>query len=308
MSTELREAYRTAAPDVPVLGDVEAAVRAGRRRRLGTRVGGPVAVAVAVVAAVLVIPALVPESSTPDGAPASDGPGESVVGEDLAGRTFVSTGPVEGLPRAFQPSLTFDGTQLRASSGCSVAVARWAIEDGALVVPHPRVFAPFCVSDPGELYALRRLLTDRLIVTLDGPELTLTSTVLTVTLAESDTASVDTAQADAALGGWTWRLERIGDTPVPSRISSTLQFDRGNLAIEYACNQGGAEVTVTAMTITIGRVGSSEVGCSGDELAVETAVGRLLAPGAVVAYRIDGDTLTLTGETTELVYRATPDR
>lgn len=312
MSTELREAYRTAATDVPVLGDVEAAVGAGRRRRRAARVGGPLAVAAVVAAVALVVPGLFAGASGPKDPVATEG-AEPVEADDLVGRSFVSSGPLPGLPDEFRPFVRFDPQSLRASGACSIVLGKWSLDGSILVVTDPSVAAPYCPNDPGpETNALlEQLLTAEPTLELDGAELTVTTDDMTVTLRE-----INGVRQDVTLDGPTWRLVEYAVTSgsdgagasVPAKITSTLRFEGDKAFIEYACNGGSARALVTGATVELTQMLITEKACAGAALTVEEAVQRVLFSGDRLSYAVDSNTLTLTGEAGELVYRIAPSQ
>jgi len=111
----------------------------------------------------------------------------------------------------------------------------------------------------------------------------------------------------ATLAGRTWVLESIAKGNVyialPEGTQSTVGFDDGAMEVDFGCNGGGGEVTVTSSTIQIESMGATEIRCGPAEMSLEESVARALSVEKL-SYVVEGDRLTLRGENGRLVYRA----
>lgn len=112
----------------------------------------------------------------------------------------------------------------------------------------------------------------------------------------------------ATLAGRTWVLESIAKGNVyialPEGTQSTVGFDDGAMEVDFGCNGGGGEVTVTSSTIQIESMGATEIRCGPAEMSLEESVARALSVEKL-SYVVEGDRLTLRGENGRLVYHAT---
>jgi len=127
MSTDLRDAFHRAAHAVPAMGDVERAVRSGRRRRRAATVAAPLAV-LALVGGFWLVGAGSPGEDDP---PVADSSPSPVTAADLAGRAFVDTGGPEDDAAVM---LMFGGTELSVTVAQGSNTADYRIDDGVLVL------------------------------------------------------------------------------------------------------------------------------------------------------------------------------
>lgn len=104
-----------------------------------------------------------------------------------------------------------------------------------------------------------------------------------------------------------WVLERGtgpgGEVVVPDAARFTLTFE-GNQVGGQACNHYGGEYRLAGGAISLSAMSATEMACAPDVMAAEAAYHAALA--AVTRIERDGETLTLRGEATELVFRLLP--
>lgn len=193
MSIDLRDAFHRAADAVPAMGDVERAVRSGRRRRRAATVAAPLAVLALVGGGWLVGAG----SFGGDEPPVADYSLSPVTAADLAGRAFVTAeGPTDA------SILMFTSTELTVTAPTSRHTADYRLVENVLMLEP----ATNACGGPGCGSELLDLIQSRPTVSLAGAQLTLSGEERAVTLTESDVA-----EAGATLTGRTWGLQSIAD-------------------------------------------------------------------------------------------------
>lgn len=237
---------------------------------------------------------------------ASTGPGgtgPATLGPDrLDGRTFLSIA-IDGhaLVANSQIRLTFHGDQIGAAAGCNSMGGTYQLDGNVLHVGQLGTTDMAC--DP-ELMAQDTwvaALLDGATIALDGDTLTLTHGDVRVTLQDRETAD-----PDKPLLGTRWVLDGIiaGDavSSVPVGVAAAITFSGGRVDVEAGCNTGGGSVAISDATIAFGPIGLTKRACEADAMAVEQAVGAVLA--GTVGYTIEAGVLTLDAGRAGLTFHA----
>ena len=95
-----------------------------------------------------------------------------------------------------------------------------------------------------------------------------------------------------------------GPVEVPPDARVDLRFEDGQVGGVAACNSYFGEVTVDGSAITVGGLGQTEMGCDQPRMTAEAAY--LAALQEVTTLDRVGDTLRLTGPSTELEFELEP--
>ena len=217
----------------------------------------------------------------------------------LVDRAFVSTMIVgRDLAPDTRITLTFgrDG-QLGATGGCNTMGGTWSLDGTTLRAQMGAMTEMAC--DPARMAQddwLGDYLSGGLSATLDGNDLVLAGSGVTLTLLDTKVAN-----PDQPLEGTTWILSGIqtgagGDAVVssaPAGVRSTIRLADGRMDVDTGCNAGAADVTVDGMTIAMGPMILTKRGCEPDPTEVERAMSAALAGDLQV--EIDGSSLRLVG-------------
>ncbi len=185
------------------------------------------------------------------------------------------------------------------------------VELGLLEIPAEPVDVP--VSPAGAAAPRRR----RMRVALGaaaGVAAAVAATVIAVSLNGSSATPHRAAGRIGANGlvGTDWRLVKvagIAPTPTVLKVQARLMIDRkGQLTGTDGCNSLGSPVTITADTINLGSVISTEMACVDRAPGFTTQVSRIDAVlSGTLRWSVQGDELTLGKDgRTALVYRAAP--
>lgn len=293
MSTDLHEAYRNAGSDVPLLGDVEAAVRAGRRRRLATVAAAPVALVAVVAGAWALMPggddgtAGEPAMASVSSAPAT--------ADDLAGRSFIGTPfPGEG---AAPLRLTFGSRRVTVDPGCNAQSAPYAVEAGRLILDGALTSTGggVCLRGVGSPAWLSKLVSASPKLVLDGKRLTLRSEryvmdftdVAAVPAEPEPTSTVDT---EGMVGG---TFVSAGAVEQLDGESLVVMFTHDRVRAYAGCSTLDGRWRVDGNALLVDDVTRRPGGCANGE-AVAAALSDLLTLDVAVA--VAGDELTLQTE------------
>jgi heat shock protein HslJ len=197
--------------------------------------------------------------------------------------------------------MTFEPGSLSTNAGCNTSGGAYTLDAGVL-----RAEGDWFTTTMGctpELEAqdqwLSQLLSDGVVVSLDGDVLTLTGVdggdvTMTLTSGDADPAS---------LTGTTWMLTTIisddAASSVPAGVEQpTLRIGEDGMAELFAgCNRGGSAVGTTTTdagtALSFGPIRLTKMACAQDARAVEATVLRVLE--AQPTFTISADRgLTLT--------------
>ncbi|WBQ06447.1 META domain-containing protein [Kribbella sp. CA-293567] len=224
------------------------------------------------------------------------GPGGGPGSGSLDGKTFLSVSVTEdGKPKELAPNtrlqLQFRGGDVLAAAGCNSLGGQVSTTDGKLTVN--AIGGTELGCDPARHAQdewLSTLLQDRPAWKLDADKLTLTRGGTTLVLQDKQTA-----QPDKALDGTRWTLQTV----VSGRTAShTVGADRAHLTIGGAritgstgCNSFEGMVARTGNKVTIGELGMTLKGCSGDVGKLERSILAVLQ--GELTYTIEADRLQL---------------
>jgi heat shock protein HslJ len=114
-----------------------------------------------------------------------------------------------------------------------------------------------------------------------------------------------TAPADP-LAGTAWTLDTIthpsGNAPVPEQERPTIAFAEGRVSGSAGCNTYSGSYSVDGSSLELGTLAATSMACVGDAAVIEVAYMGPLAK--VDSFSVRGDTLTLSGGGSSLVYSA----
>jgi heat shock protein HslJ len=229
---------------------------------------------------------------------------------DLEGRTFVSTGVVEGgAPRPLVPSTRItvefgaDGG-LGVSAGCNGTHGSYWIEGDVLHADPGASTAMGC--DPARHAQdewLAAFFASGPTIRLAASELILADGSIVIHLLDRDVA-----EPDRALVGPVWTVETVLDGDVAIGVGgdvvASISFSEdGRVAVASGCNAGGATATVTGDgTLAFSDLALTRRGCDGPRAGMERAVLAVL-DADVVTWSIERDALTLRAGEAGLVLR-----
>ena len=218
-------------------------------------------------------------------------------GEELAGRTFVSTG-VNGreLVDGSQVQLTFEASALSARAGCNTLFGDYAVEEQTLRVGAMGSTEMGCEQALMEQDQwLAGFLEAGPTVRIDGDELTLSA-------GEAELVLTDrvVADPDRPLEGTTWQLESHRSNDAVSNITgmdkASLRFDgEGRVQVRTGCNQGSATYEREGDTVVIGPVMLTRMACPEPAMEIEALVTSALDQQTLTV-SVEADRLTLDGD------------
>jgi heat shock protein HslJ len=244
--------------------------------------------------------ATAPATSTP--APTNTAQPSSTATAKLDGRQFVSVlvtenGKSKQLVTGTRIRLGFSDGSLSAYAGCNHMSGDYKVVDGRLTIGD---LATTEIGCPANLAAQDEWLAQLLG---SNPTVTVADNPLGELSLENDTTKADfqdreIAEPDQPLTGITWTLTSLLDgeaaSSVPEGVVATLLFKaNGDLQAAYGCNSGGGKFNVEGDTITFSEMLTTDMACTDDRGAVESAVLEVVRDGATT-YEIDHTTLTLT--------------
>lgn len=219
------------------------------------------------------------------------------VGDELAGRTFLSTESTRPLVDGTRIRLELgeDGS-LRANAGCNHLLGDvTSTDDGVLVVGLMGGTEMGC--DPA-LHAqdewLMSFLTSSPAWSLDGDTLTLDGETDRLVLVDREVAD-----PDRPLEGTTWKVDGIIDgytvstVPGAPAVGATLVLSDGRVEADADCNAISASVEVRDRELRITDAMKTEMFCGAERAALEDAIFAVLSAERV-EYEIEAGRLTLT--------------
>lgn len=225
-------------------------------------------------------------------------PGGGGSGEDLVGRTFLSTSATDGgeplgLAGGTRVSLWFaDDGRLVANAGCNTLAGPVTLDGGkiettgGLSMTEMGCDAPLHAQDEW----LAKLLQASPSWRLDGDE-------LVVTGANSELVLLDrsVAEPDQPVEGTRWQLDTIFSagtaSSVPAGADAHLTFAGGRVTGSTGCNTLEGPAAITGSTIKFGQLSMTRKACPDDLATMERAMVAVLQGD--VPFEIESDQLTL---------------
>lgn len=212
-------------------------------------------------------------------------------------------------------SMTVDGTTTRAPDsahlrfvsdkrvrgnyGCNDFDAQARVDGDSVDLGKVKTTLMACADKKEGAFekSLARALADKNTVKAHGEER------LTLTRANGDTVAL-TSRAepdDAALTGTRWTVDTLRHDDVADSVPKAAR-DRARLVLgedghvdaRLGCNSGRAKATVKNGHIAFSSLTSTKMGCVGAAAEVEKTMKKVLGGDRTVAYKVEGDTLTLT--------------
>ncbi|WP_256840673.1 META domain-containing protein [Ornithinimicrobium cryptoxanthini] len=228
-------------------------------------------------------------------------------GEELAGRTFVSTGASgHELVDGSQVQLTFEATTLSARAGCNALFGDYAVEEQTLRVGAMGSTEMGCEQALMEQDQwLAAFLEAGPTVRVDGDELTLSGEEAELVLTDRVVAD-----PDRPLEGTTWQLESHRGNDAVSHVTgmdkASLRFDGdGLLEVHTGCNQGSATYELDGDTVIIGPVALTRMACPEPAMEIEALLTSAL-DRQTLTVSVEADRLTLDGDDSGLGLVAVP--
>jgi heat shock protein HslJ len=210
--------------------------------------------------------------------------------------SLVSIG-ADPVPDGVEVTLTFDESgELGGSAGCNTYGASYTIDGGVLEIGPVRSTMMACEepamgTETAYLTALGSATSweideGRLVIgTEDGTSLVFEAA-----------APEPTPGGATGLVGTTWSLVGIAGVSMPMVTPPRLLFEAsGTLSGDTGCNTFSADYAVDDGTMSIGDVAATERACD-DMMAMAVEQSLLQMLPFMTAWRIEGDTLTLSGE------------
>ena len=251
--------------------------------------------AVALLAVLLVAVSLAAACGGGQGPTADPG---GATGDELSGRTFLSTSVTGGgqpreLVAGTRVSLWFaeDG-RLVANAGCNTLSGPVRLDGGKLEFPGELSMTEMGCDAPRHAQDewLSQLLGSGPSWRLDGDELIVASTDTELVLLDRSVA-----EPDKNIEGTKWLLDTIftGETAasVPAGATAHLTFAGGRVTGSTGCNMLEGPATVSGSTITFGPLTMTRKACPDDLAEVERAMVAVLQGD--VPFQIESDVLTL---------------
>lgn len=245
------------------------------------------------------------------------GPSSSGIGDQLTGRSFLSTAltvdsVAKPLVSGTQISLSFASDALTASAGCNTFSASYHLDGASLVIGQGASTEMGCdaprMAQDTWLFGL--LDASPALALPDADHLSLTAGTTVITFLDRRIA-----QPDLPLVGRAWNLDTIvsggAASSVPAGVSASITFGAdGSLTFDSGCNGGGGPYSITSGsgtsvgTIAFGDLVMTAMACQEPRASVEAAFITVVKGRATVAYKIDGSSLRLTGGGQELDFRS----
>jgi heat shock protein HslJ len=215
--------------------------------------------------------------------------------ETLAGRTYTSTS-VTGRELASPDPIriTFDGRTMAVRAGCNTMTGPFSVEGETLSwTSEPAMTMMACGEALEEQDAwLAELLTAGVTAEPDGRRLTLTGGDVTIELADTSAADLE------SLLGRTWTavatIEGDATASIPADVTNPRLGVRpqGLARLNTGCNTGRTVVRVDGDTLTFGPTTTTRVACRGPARGVERVVLRVL-DGPADEVTFDGTVLVV---------------
>jgi heat shock protein HslJ len=221
------------------------------------------------------------------------------------GHTYLSTGSTGfDIVDGSTVRMSFDAGNISVNAGCNTMFSAYAITDGTLSAETMAMTEMACepaLMDQDTFLAA--FLTSAPAVALTGDELTLTSGDASISFLDRKVAD-----PDLPLEGTTWVVDTIitGDatSSVPGTEEASITITDGIAAVDFGCNTGSGDVTITAETITFGPLAMTLMACADDAATLESAV--VVTLSGEVTYEIEAQRLTLTNGVDGLSLHAAP--
>ena len=188
------------------------------------------------------------------------------------------------------------------------------VDLGYLEMPAEPVDVPVTPTGAGTGAPHRRRRMRVLLAAGAGVAAAVAATVIAVSLTDSPSTPHRAAGGIGAnkLVGVDWRLVQvpgIATTPAQVGVEARLMIDgKGQLTGTDGCNSLGAHVTLTADTINLGSVITTDMACTNVDPARAARIARVdKVLNGTLQWSVKGDELTLSQNgTVALVYRAAP--
>jgi heat shock protein HslJ len=217
---------------------------------------------------------------------------------------YVSDGaPDPPFPGDSEPiRLTLRGGEISFTAGCNHFSGRATWEDGVL---RTSALGGTEMGCPGRRQAQDDWMVDFFgsepTGELDGTDLAVRSDRQKVWFVPEDEVASGEPGDIGDLVGPNWRLTGIGEHDgdsigmlvIPDDVTATIRFDEKTMRFTGGCNSGGGRATVSADTITFGRIAMTVKSCPGAAGEVERGVTRALQGKSTVSWSISGDELRL---------------
>lgn len=219
---------------------------------------------------------------------------------------YVATGLSDPFSGTDEVALTIEDGRISARANCNTLMGTATWDDGTLSTDGMASTQMGCPDDAAAQDAwLIELFESEPGFETEGDGFTLTGDSGSLTFQPRSAV-----HPDVALQGTGWTLTAIGTggedgavSSVPMGVKSTFYLEDGKLRLRPGCNTGRSMVELTDDQIFIQAIALTRMACEGDAGEVENQVLAVL--DGTVDYDIDGDQLTLTGESGDfLVYTA----
>lgn len=234
------------------------------------------------------------EPASTDPATTEPAPTTHAGGDELDGRTFLSTATtgIELVEDGFL-RITFEDGNLSANGGCNNMFGGYSVVDGVLEVGAMASTEMACEQPlMDQDTAVIAFLTSGPAVALSGDDLVLGDTAAT-SISFLDRVVAD---PDRPLEGTRWVVDTVitGDaaSSTPTGAEASITFTQGTAAVEAGCNTGSAPAEVADGVITFGPMALTKMMCPDEVMSLENAVVATL--NGSVTFEIEADRLTLT--------------
>lgn len=240
---------------------------------------------------------------------ANDSSGGATTGGDLTGVTWVLDHAsmmtlADGMPKNAQITLAFDGTQAQGSAACNSYGAGYTADagDGTLTFDEFTQTAMACEQPLMDLEtAYIAALGDVTGYQVTGNQAGLVLTGGTAALTFTPQALTEALP----LEGTAWTLTTIAK-PETEAISSTIAgtrvtalFDAGTVSGSGGCNTYHGTYEASGTSLTFGPLAATRKMCEQDVSTQEH--GYLAALDATASFTIDGDQLSLSDDTGQML-------
>jgi heat shock protein HslJ len=213
-------------------------------------------------------------------------------GEDLQGRTFIST-EVTGTPIPGGGPLTVEFVEpdrISMTAGCNRGNSTVDLSGGTVVTGPIATTMMACVGDTAGADAwMTSLFEADPAWTLDGDTLTLTTSDTSVTLLDKKVAT-----PDRPITGTTWVVDQLIS---PSAVTTSVALETaaptlligedGSVSGSTGCNRMTGTAQVAGDKVTFGPLATTRMACEPDIAEIERAVLNVLS--GETTFTVDGD-------------------